>query len=200
MPLKDKAKQKQYSKEYYEKNKDKIIKYGKKYYKNNRDKCKEYSKEYYHDHKDYYSINAASFIIRNDEETGRNFLVTRLSTKYRFFQSFLRPAIKFLGDNKEFQRLFDKMIELPTLTKKQRKVLVLLRKGYTTLEIAKMTKVTQPSVCKMLNGNPQYDEDHEGKYYGGICKKIINVISNANVKNEDLKLLVDEFKINYQNN
>jgi DNA-binding CsgD family transcriptional regulator len=57
------------------------------------------------------------------------------------------------------------------LTKRQKRVIMLLAEGKTQMEIAKILNVNQSSITKNLNGNSEY---HNGikTSYGGSKKKL----------------------------
>lgn len=78
----------------------------------------------------------------------------------------LRDALK-----KEYWRLAK-----DNLTERQFKVIELLARGYTQIEIAKQLNVNQSSITKSVNGNCDYRNGR--KVYGGSRKKLNHLADN----------------------
>lgn len=82
---------------------------------------------------------------------------------------------------KEFWRVIKE-----NLTPKQQKVVEMLSRGYTQMEVAKELNVNQSSICKSLLGN-QNKSEGDVKVYGGIKRKLAKVVE----KDEKIKSILN---------
>jgi hypothetical protein len=180
-------------KTYYQRNREYYLAYQKQYYATHKESEKEYSRDYYMIHKERYKLNAKHWHMRN----GKSPTPTSegLSSKYVFGQSFLFPVLS-LSCVEEVYLLMTRMIEIKSLTNKQRELLVYLRDGYAFQQIAIMTDRTGPTLTKMLNGTQIYREDEIIRFYGGIIKKVYSAIINFSAHDPYLQLLITELIAN----
>ena len=80
-----------------------------------------------------------------------------------------------------------------SFTKRQYEIFDLYLQGKTQMEIAKILDVNQSSITKGLMGNVDYN--HKGKRYGGMAKRLANLIVRDNV----LRNILKEMKILMEN-
>jgi DNA-binding CsgD family transcriptional regulator len=71
------------------------------------------------------------------------------------------------------------------LTERQKKVLKLLAKGNTQMEVAKELGVNQSSITKSVHGNTSYDKGKPKVSYGG-SKKRLKALLNEDPKIQDI--------------
>lgn len=80
------------------------------------------------------------------------------------------------------------------LTQRQFKVIELLARGFTQIEIAKQLNVNQSSITKSVNGNCDYRNGK--KIYGG-SKKRLRHLSNEDVKIQEIIAQIAEIHAQY---
>jgi len=123
-------KQKPYSKEYYDKNKDKYKKSHKKYYEKNRDKYKSYNKKYYIENHDILLKNLRTKRQekkKKEYDQKASFLMEKFNidtsndTKYKITKLFNKKLIEYIEnnspipeltiENKEVRKIVDNIID-----------------------------------------------------------------------------------------
>lgn len=170
--------------------------YAREYYARHTEELKEYTRTYYAANKKMINdkTNAWKWRMKEEAKKGSS-RVAMLSTKFRFGQSFLFPILK-LDCKEEVAKLMNQLIQCPTLTGKQREVLVMLRDGYSGEEIARLTHRNQSTINKTLNGAEFHVEDEYGDeimvFYGGAGKKCIQTILNFQAVDPFLQALIAE--------
>ena len=182
-------------------NKDKYAEKNKEtqaiYYQEHKEELCEYSQAYYAKNKDAMRRKATHWTHRlNGKEAIENTRTKDMSTKYRFYQSFLKPILMLRDekDKEEVKSLVNQLIQLRSLTKIQRQTLVLLRDGYSTVEVGKMLGTQQTTVNKNVNGHAVFKEDGTRIFYGGLAKKCLYTCKKFEAKSVHLKFLIEELK------
>lgn len=192
-----KEEMKRYRNKYYRKNRAKIRAQTKLRYLKNADKLRERSRDYYNKNKEVMNERSNRYrknhMAQINEWSRKNYYKRQnrpvRHKLYSFYRDFVK-AINKVSGNQNKLAIYKIILSLP-LTKLQKKLVLLTKRGLSQKEIATQMNVTQGTICKAWNGSQRVSKRI---FYGGIYNKFIKLVS----KDEEIQGFLQQLNLKWQ--